>query len=115
MRPVLIGDLIACARVLLAQPEAQWTEIIARMIRQAKQAETYRIRYRRAHVKWGDGSLMSLAATCPMVREPFLDDTRYLRALRCIIEGLLQEKLSFVSGKVGLYNGVRNDGADSNG
>lgn len=88
MRPVLIGDAIAAARVLLTRPEAEWPDAMARLLKRAFLADRYRSRFGRAHPLWGDGSLMAVAGTQPCAREPFLSDPRYLRALICVISSI---------------------------
>jgi serine O-acetyltransferase len=94
MRPILIGDVIAAARVLLARQEADWPECIARMLKQAVLAERYRDRFGRLHPLWGDGSLMAVAGTQVRAREPFLSDLRYRRALQCVLSAISSFLLS---------------------
>lgn len=105
MRPVLIGDVIAVARVLFVLPDGDWTPCVDRLIWQAKIADRYRRRLGRPHPAWGNGSL--LAAASLEVRaedEPFLSDLRWLRALSCVLDRLCVAKLSFVSDRIRLYN-----------
>jgi len=104
MRPVLIGDVIAAARVLLAQSDAQWPDCVDRLIWRAHVADRYRRRLGKPHTNWGNGSLMAAAAREPQIAdEPFLADLRYLRALACVLDRLIAAKLSFVSHRNSLY------------
>ncbi len=103
---MLIGDVIAVARVLFVLPERDWTSCVDRLIWQAKVADRYRRRLGRPHPAWGNGSL--LAATCAEPKaeaEPFLSDLRWLRALSCVLDRLCVAKLSFVSDRIRLYDG----------
>jgi hypothetical protein len=107
MRPVLIGDVIAAARVLFVLGEEHWTGCIDRLIWQAQVADRYRRRLGRPHPAWGNGSLMAVAGAEPKAdAEPFLSDPRWLRALSCVLDRLCFAKLSFVSGRVGVYDGI---------
>ena len=116
MRPLLIGDLIAVARVLLATEEARWPAVVDRLLREAELADRHRMATGRAHVAFGNGSLM--AATGQHIRppEPLASDRRYLRALACVIDRILKAQLSFVSDRATLYDGVNgSDGSSRHG
>lgn len=88
MRRVLIGDIVAAARVLLPVPTEQRPALVRRLLRAADLADAHRQRRGRAHPRFGSGSLMAAAAAWPQLREPFLDDPDYLEALGCVIAGL---------------------------
>lgn len=104
MRPVLIGDVLAAARVLFVLGEEDWIVCIDRMIWQAQVADRYRRRLGKPHPAWGNGSLMAVTGTEPKAdAEPFLSDPRWLRALCCVLDRLCVAKLSFVSGRAGVY------------
>jgi hypothetical protein len=106
MRPVLIGDVIAVARVLFVLGETEWSGCVDRLLWQAMVADRYRKRLGKPHPAWGNGSLMSAAGAEPKVRaEPFLSDLRWLRALSCVLDRLTAAKLSFVSDGARLYGG----------
>jgi hypothetical protein len=105
MRPVLIGDVIAVARVLFVLREADWTSCVDRLISQAKTADRYRRRLGKPHPAWGNGSLMAATAAEPKAEaEPFLSDMLWLRALSCVLDRLCVAKLSFVSDRIRLYD-----------
>jgi len=104
MRPVLIGDVLAAARVLFVLGEEDWIVCIDRLIWQAQVADRYRRRLGKPHPAWGNGSLMAVTGTVPKAdAEPFLSDPRWLRALCCVLDRLCVAKLSFVSGRAGVY------------
>ena len=106
MRPVLIGDVIAVARVLLTQSDARWPACVDRLLWQADVADRYRRRLGKPHAAWGNGSLMATAAAEPRIAdEPFLADIRYLRALACVLDRLIAAKRAFVSDRGSLYSG----------
>ena len=116
MRPVLIGDIIAAARVLIVVPRDDWDHTVAQLLGQARTADRYRRRFGRAHPAWGNGSVMAAASTWPRGRERFLSDATYLDALRAVIDGLRGEKLSFVSRRADLYSGDKGvHGGDADG
>ncbi|MDT8856307.1 hypothetical protein RNZ50_15030 [Paracoccaceae bacterium Fryx2] len=93
MRTVLLGDVVAAARALLAVPEAAQGPLLARMLDQAHVAHHVHKRLGRPHPEWGNGSLMARAAALPQAREPCASDPAYLAALRVVIEGLLRRSL----------------------
>lgn len=88
MRRVLHGDVVAAARVLLLVPARARKATCRRMIRDAHFAHLYMKRQGRAHVLWGNGSLLSAASKRPMAREPFLSDTRYCNCLELVLHEL---------------------------
>ena len=106
MRPVLIGDVIAVARVVFVLPEEQWSSRVDQLLWRAKVADRYRQRLGKPHPTWGNGSLLAATSTEPKaLAEPFLSDLRWLRALSCVLDRLKAAKLSFVSDGARLYNG----------
>ena len=108
MRPVLIGDVMEVARVLLTLDQTEWSGCADRLIWQAGVADRYRRRLGKPHADWGNGSLMAVAqGEAKSGNEPFLSDLRYLQALSCVLDRLVLAKLSFVSDGRGLYNPVR--------
>jgi hypothetical protein len=105
MRPVLIGDVIAVARVLFVRRDTDWTSCVDRLIWQASIADRYRRRLGKPHPAWGNGSLLAAAGADPKAEaEPFLSDERWLRALSCVLDRLCVAKLSFVSDRDRLYD-----------
>lgn len=89
MRPVLYGDISAVARALLCHPARGRVSLFDRMIVEAEAADKYRKRYGRAHVNWGNGSLMAVANTRPQADEPYLDCPEYCCVMALVFCGLL--------------------------
>jgi hypothetical protein len=85
MRTVLMGDVIAAARVLLACAPVARQDLLARMIDLAEQADRYRKRSGRSHPEGGNGSLMAAASLWPQAPEPFLTDDDYLDCLQMVL------------------------------
>lgn len=107
MRPVLIGDVMAAACVLLTEEDTGWTACADRLLWQARVADLYRRRLGKPHPAWGNGSLMAAARAAPKVAdETFPSDIRYLRALSHVLDRVIASKLSFVSDRSGLYGDV---------
>lgn len=92
MRPVMHGDVVAAARVLRALPEAGRAGAMARMLAEAAAGDRYRKRFGRAHLCFGNGSLMSAAARFAKVAEPGLGDAEYLDCLARVILSLLERR-----------------------
>ena len=88
MRPVLDGDLIALARVVMTWPAAQRGARLAEVITQVEAADAYRRREGRAHPKWGNGSLMSWALGQPKGSRD-AGNSDYLRALAAVCAALI--------------------------
>lgn len=68
MRRLLIGDLLAAARVLAPVAPAERAPLMDRLLLQAHAAHLYAKRFGRGHPVWGNGSLMARA-----LREPAAD------------------------------------------
>lgn len=92
MRTILLGDIVAAARVVLALSPTQHVEVIDSMLSEADVAHRYFKRFSRSHPQWGNGSLMGRAALLPQAREPFATAPDYLVALRAVIDGLLRRQ-----------------------
>lgn len=88
MRPVLHGDLVAAARVLLATPAGARSERLRQVLAAADLADRYRKRLGRAHPRFGTGSLMAAAGAWPRACEPFLADPDYLDCLIAVLVAL---------------------------
>ena len=84
MRPVLMGDVVAAARVLMAVPPAARARLMAAMLAEAEAAEACG----RAHPDWGNGSLMAVAMARARVAEPALSDPAYRDCLVAVLEAL---------------------------
>lgn len=92
MRPILHGDLVAVARVLLALP-FEYRKTCAEVIfDQAHAADKYAKRTGRPHPIWGNGSLLAAVSRHPSSPEPFLSDKHYLSALILVLEQALARK-----------------------
>lgn len=90
MRRVLIGDVVAAARALLAVPRSQRPLLMRRILRAADLADRHRRERGRPHSRFGGGSLMAASAAWSQRPEPFADDPDYLHALACVVAGLRQ-------------------------
>ena len=90
MRTILLGDVVAAARVLLALPDGRRAAAMDQMLDQAHVAHKVFKRLGRPHPGWGDGSLMSRALASPQCREPFVSDPRYISVLVAVLEALLR-------------------------
>ncbi|WP_417807588.1 hypothetical protein [Thioclava sp.] len=93
MRPVLDGDLIALARVVMTWPSAQRGARLAEAISQVEEADAHREREGRAHPKWGNGSLMSWALGYPAGSRD-AGNPEYLRALAAVCTALIALKIA---------------------
>lgn len=98
MRPILHGDVVAAARVLLLWPQHERRAIIEQMLEQASIADLHYKRLKRGHPVWGNGSLMAVAMTRKMAPEPYLDDPSYCQCFVIIFKELVrwrQERAAF--------------------
>ncbi len=93
MRTLLLGDIIAAARALLALPAENRPSLLEAMIRQADAAHRFHKRRSRQHPEWGNGSLMARANIETQVAEPMASDCEYLRVLCLVLEGVISHKL----------------------
>jgi outer membrane lipopolysaccharide assembly protein LptE/RlpB len=90
MRAILLGDLDAAARAVLAVPAEEWTERITGIIERAERAERYLAATGRFHVRDGNGSLGSAARKSGLVSARTSCDRAYLVALGAVIAALLE-------------------------
>lgn len=81
IRPLLLSDVIAVARVLRAARGEEWTRLLRLMVGAATEAERHRRATGRAHPAFGDGSLMGIALRFRPPPEPPLSHPAYRRAL----------------------------------
>lgn len=98
MRPVLHGDVMAAARVLLRLPCDKRQAVMQQMLERASFADLYYKRLGRGHAEWGNGSLMAVAFARDMAIETFLDDPDYCSCFVLVFEALIQwrsERASF--------------------
>lgn len=89
MRPVLHGDVVAAARVLLQSPPHEQRTVMRQMLEQASIADLFYKRLKRGHPVWGNGSLMAAAMTRKMAPEPYLDDPAYCHCFVVVFEELI--------------------------
>lgn len=89
MRPVLHGDVVSAARVLLAAGPDRRANLLARMLSEADAADAHRLRTGKAHPVWGTGSLMSAALTRARAKEPYLDDPDYAGCFAMVFDALV--------------------------
>ena len=92
MRPILHGDVVSAARVLLKTPGDARGACLSRMMDEARWADAYRKRTGRAHPCWGDGSLMAAALRRNPAAEPEIEDPEYCQCLVLVLEGLLSRR-----------------------
>lgn len=90
MRPVLHGDIMAAARVLLRLPGLERQTVMQQMLERACFADIYFKRFGRGHPEWGNGSLMAVALAQGLAPEPFLDDPDYCSCFVLVFEALIQ-------------------------
>lgn len=90
MRPVLIGDLVAAARVAVLVPRDARAACVSRLIGEAEAADRFRRCSGQNHPAWGNGSLMSAASGHARAREVVVRQGDFLHALRSVLDGLLQ-------------------------
>jgi hypothetical protein len=88
MRPVLLGDVVSAARVLLAVAPADRPRRLEALMSAADTAEHHWQWAGRSHPRYGDGSLMTAALASGTVQEPSLDDADYCRCLVLVLSAL---------------------------
>ncbi len=89
MREITHGDIVTAARVLLARPEPDWPALVARMLAAAHTADCHRKALGRVHPRLGAGTLISVAMAFGPAPVPRPSDSRYLRALAAVAQGVL--------------------------
>lgn len=90
MRTVLLGDIVATARALMAVPNDLRADLLTSIIDQTHTAHHFHKKMSKPHPKWGDGSLMARANMERQVAEPFASDTDYLKTLQLVLEALIK-------------------------
>ena len=93
MREITHGDIRVAARVLLSSDEQEWPRLMAQMLSDAHHADCYRKALGRHHPRLGNGTLMSAAFGMGAAPEPAPSDSRYLAAIRAVIEAVLDWQL----------------------
>lgn len=92
MRTVLMGDIVAAARALLAIRPSARADFMDGLLAEAHAAHQFHKRKGKPHPIWGNGSLMARANICDQHKEPFAGNTDYLLALQVVTAGLLARK-----------------------
>lgn len=93
MRQVLIGDLMAAARVIVPLPAQDRRPVLRRLLAETHAAHLYAKRFGRPHRLWGNGSLMARAMA--IQPEPVPPWGRPLRAALAEVIAALQERDRF--------------------
>lgn len=83
MRPVTLGDLCAAARVLLAYPDRDWSQVAACLLAQADAADLHRLTHGTS--RYGNGTLMAASLSHAPPPAPAVADPRHLAALACVV------------------------------
>lgn len=89
MRPVLPGDVSAAARAVLAVPDPLRRDLALRLVDEASAADRYCKEHRKAHPRWGNGTLLSAAHRHEMRREAGYGDPEFLECQLRVFEALL--------------------------
>ena len=85
MQPLVIGDVLAAARALLAVPPGRRAALCLRLYAEAERADAHRRRTGRPHPRWGDGSLMGAALRRRPPGEPALSDPAFRACLVAVL------------------------------
>lgn len=86
--PVLVGDVVAAARVLRARPRRLWPWLCLRLLAEARRGAAHLARHGRPHPRYGDGSLMAAALRRRPEAAPALNEKRFRDALLCVLASL---------------------------
>lgn len=81
MRPVLICDVLALARLLHARPKRTRRFVARRVIKDVEAADRYRLLFQKSHPLWGDGTISARALMMERHPEPCWDCPDYLGAI----------------------------------
>lgn len=89
MRPVGLADVEMAARALLrVAPDAR-QGLMWRMIRQAEEADQFRLSHGRPHAFFGAGSLLSCAARQQLAQRPAVLGSEALQAYSVVFRALI--------------------------
>lgn len=89
MRPVGLADVEMAARALLrVAPDAR-QGLMQRMIRQAEEADQFRLAHGRPHARFGAGSLLSCAARQQIAPRPGALGSEALQAYSAVLQALI--------------------------
>lgn len=92
MRTLLLGDIVAAARVLLPLRPDLRAAMLDRLLDQTHAAHCFFKRTGRPHPDWGNGSLMARANVERQKPEPFASDVGYLACLALVIGALMARR-----------------------
>lgn len=92
MRPILHGDVIAAARVVLAAPAGLRERTCARLLQEADWADRFTRRLGKPHPFWGNGTLRAAAQGHTCAAEPTFDDLAYCSAFEMVLSQLAGQK-----------------------
>jgi hypothetical protein len=100
MRPVLIGELVALARVLRAVAPACRMALARRVLTEARAADRHRRLRHKAHARFGDGTLMSAAMGYRQADESFASDPEFCHCLQVALAAIAETQgLPAISGR----------------
>lgn len=85
MRPLLLSDVTAAARALLAVPEVGRHALCARLLREADWADRYARRLGKVHPLWGNGTLKAAAFRRVLAAESTFDDLAYCSCFELVL------------------------------
>ena len=88
MRPVLLQDVLAVARVLAVVPEEGRRALCSLCFEHAETAERYRLREGRDHPRFGSGTLTCAVQDMEADRAKNLHDPVYVDCLRLVLREL---------------------------
>ncbi|MGJ8618206.1 MAG: DUF7742 family protein [Sulfitobacter sp.] len=88
MRSVYFSDLSVAARALLSVPPDHRENLCMQMMWEADWADKYTKRLGKAHLQWGNGTLMAAARTRQLQSERCFSDTEFAMCIGVIIKCL---------------------------
>ena len=100
MRPVMLSDVTAAARVLLGVAAAQREECCVAMLREAEHADRYTRRLGRLHPVWGNGTLLAAARTRRLQPEPSFDNLAYCACVEMVLRTLRHRRQGIAKGMI---------------
>lgn len=92
MRAVQLADIDAAARAVMCCPQSARAQMAAWLIVQADAGDRYRKRLRKAHPRFGTGTLMSVASKYPQSARIDCFDSDALDAFTHVIKALAAQK-----------------------
>ncbi|WP_439124315.1 DUF7742 family protein [Marivita sp.] len=89
MKPLIYNDVLAAVAVVSAVPHAQRPAKMARLLDEAIEAESYRLKHHAAHPIFGDGSLLASAQKYDVKGSTSFQTRDALGAWVCVLSALL--------------------------